>query len=72
MPSTDSDTPSTEDIDLAKELAREIQQQADGTKQSEREKIKRMAGIAERLLDGTATDEERQQGRDELHPSRQR
>ncbi len=62
---------STSDVDLAKDLAREIAQQADGTKQSERQKIKRMARAIEKLLDGSASDQDRQDAQAELHPSQQ-
>ncbi len=64
--------PTTNDNDLATELLDEIDAQASGTKDSERQKIKRMAQLAKKLLSGSATDDDRQQANDELHPSRQR
>lgn len=63
--------PSTNDTDLAEELLDEIAAQADGTKDEERQKIKRMARLAKKLVSGTAGEEDREQARDELHPSRQ-
>ena len=59
------------DTDLAKELLDEIVKQADGTKTSERQKIKKMARLARDLIDGSATDADRKDANSELHPSRQ-
>jgi inactivated superfamily I helicase len=49
----------SEDIELARRLAHEIQNQAHGTKDAERLFIIEMAQRTTRLLSGAATDEDR-------------
>jgi hypothetical protein len=58
--------PSDEDLELARRLAHEIDNQAHGTKQDERVFVSEMANAVERVLSDEAQDQDRATARELL------